>query len=133
MKIALVASAALAALVLAGSALAVKPRIFVQWRAVGTIQVPFTLKAESGATVLDTIKIQPGGAGLHVRGLRGRVCRELAELGDVSVLVTSRADPKCLAGGQALRGTRRRAVRSCCGRRGWRVARRGRPPSPSKP
>jgi hypothetical protein len=38
MKIALVASAALAALVLAGSALAVKPRIFVQWRAVGTIK-----------------------------------------------------------------------------------------------
>jgi len=69
MKITLVAVAAVAALVVTGSALAAKPPIFAQARAVGTITTPFTLSVKPGATVLDRITIQPGGNfGWHTHG-----------------------------------------------------------------
>ena len=69
MKITLVAAAALAALVVTGSALAVKPPIFAQARAVGTIKTPITVTVKPGSTVLDAITIQPGGNfGWHTHG-----------------------------------------------------------------
>jgi quercetin dioxygenase-like cupin family protein len=69
MKATLVIAVAAAALVAAAVALAAKPPIFAQARAVGTIKTPMTLEVRPGALVLDTITIQPGGNfGWHTHG-----------------------------------------------------------------
>jgi quercetin dioxygenase-like cupin family protein len=69
MKVTLLISTVLAALVVATAAAAGKPPIFAQPRAVGTIKNPMTLKVKPGAMVLDTITIQPGGSfGWHTHG-----------------------------------------------------------------
>jgi quercetin dioxygenase-like cupin family protein len=59
MKLTLIAAAAL---VFVATAIAGKPPIFAQPRAVGTIKSPMTLKVKPGAMVLDTITIQPNGS-----------------------------------------------------------------------
>jgi quercetin dioxygenase-like cupin family protein len=62
MKVMLVAAALAGALVVAATAIAGKPPIFAQARAVGAIKTPMTLKVKPGAMVLDAITIQPGGS-----------------------------------------------------------------------
>jgi quercetin dioxygenase-like cupin family protein len=61
MKLTFVTAVVLVALAAAATAIAGKPPIFAQARAVGTIKNPTTLKVKPGAMVLDTITIQPGG------------------------------------------------------------------------
>ncbi len=69
MKVTLVIVGVVAALTAAAAALAAKPPIFAQARAVGTIKTPMTLAVRPGAMVLDTITIQPGGNfGWHTHG-----------------------------------------------------------------
>jgi quercetin dioxygenase-like cupin family protein len=69
MKVTLVIAGVVAALTAAAAALAAKPPIFAQARAVGTIKTPMTLAVKPGAMVLDTITIQPGGSfGWHTHG-----------------------------------------------------------------
>jgi quercetin dioxygenase-like cupin family protein len=69
MKVTLVIAAGIAALVAAAAALAAKPPIFAQPKALGTIKTPLTLPVKPGAMVLDTITIQPGGNfGWHTHG-----------------------------------------------------------------
>jgi quercetin dioxygenase-like cupin family protein len=69
MKVTLAVAVAAVALIAAAAALAAKPPIFAQARAVGTIKTPMTLQVKPGAMVLDTITIQPGGNfGWHTHG-----------------------------------------------------------------
>lgn len=69
MKATLVIATIAAVLVAAAAAVAAKPPIFAQARAVGTIRNPMTLQLKPGAMVLDTITIQPGGSfGWHTHG-----------------------------------------------------------------
>jgi quercetin dioxygenase-like cupin family protein len=60
-KFTLIISTALVALVATAAAVAGKPPIFAQGRAVGSIKNPTTLTVKPGAMVLDAITVQPGG------------------------------------------------------------------------
>jgi quercetin dioxygenase-like cupin family protein len=68
-KVTLVIATVAVALVAVAAAIAARPPIFAQPRAVGTIKTPMTLQVKPGAMVLDTITIQPGGNfGWHTHG-----------------------------------------------------------------
>ena len=62
MKLSLVITGVVAAVVVATAAAAGKPPIFAQARAVGSIKNPMTLDVKPGAMVLDKITVQPGGS-----------------------------------------------------------------------
>jgi quercetin dioxygenase-like cupin family protein len=63
MKLMLIVSTALAALVMAAAAGAAKPPpIFAQARAFGALKAPTTLTVKPGAMILDAITVRPGGS-----------------------------------------------------------------------